>query len=109
MPRFAIIQPATGLSIPPETSRAADIYYNIRVMNIDLQMMEPREYLSADFSAYLGRIERKLLVRALRLNLKGRSRIEQGSRVFNAGVENNIHILFDCGCAGESGYAENLQ
>ena len=37
-----------------------DIYYNIRVMNIDLQMMEPREYLSADFSAYLGRIERKL-------------------------------------------------
>ena len=86
-----------------------DVYYNIGVMNIDFQMVEFREYLSADLSAYRGRIERKLLVRALCLDLESRCGVEQGSRIFNAGVENNVHILFDCGGARESGYAEDLE
>ena len=86
-----------------------DVYYNIGVMNIDFQMVEFREYLSADTLCISRESERKLLVRALCLDLESRCGVEQGSRIFNAGVENNVHILFDCGGARESGYAEDLE
>ena len=86
-----------------------DVYRDLGVTDVHLQLRHDREHLAADLPRDFGRRQRESLVRPLRLDLESLFPREERREIFPRDTADGVHVLFANRATAHAHDPENFQ